>query len=66
MDPGQAALIAVEKLLPWKAVANRGIAILLLGLGLAVAFVPEHVPGLTVPDEAHGTDRGNMSKTMSP
>jgi hypothetical protein len=31
-----------------------------------VAFVPEHVPGLTVPDEAHGTDRGNMSKTMSP
>jgi predicted metal-binding membrane protein len=44
-----AALIAVEKLLPWKPVANRSIAILLAVLGLAVAFVPEHVPGLTVP-----------------
>ena len=28
-----AALIAVEKLLPWKDVANRGIAVLLLGSG---------------------------------
>jgi hypothetical protein len=44
-----AALIATEKLLPWKAVANRGIAVLLLVLGLGVAFVPEDVPGLTVP-----------------
>jgi predicted metal-binding membrane protein len=44
-----AALIAVEKLLPWKWVANRSIAILLAVLGLAVAFAPEHVPGLTVP-----------------
>jgi predicted metal-binding membrane protein len=45
-----AALIAVEKLLPWKALANRGIAILLLVLGLAVAFAPEDVPGLVLPD----------------
>jgi predicted metal-binding membrane protein len=44
-----AALIAVEKLLPWKPVANRSIAILLAVLGLAVALVPEHVPGLTIP-----------------
>ena len=44
-----AALIAIEKLLPWKAVANRGIAVLLLVLGLAVAFTPESVPGLTLP-----------------
>ena len=35
-----AALIAIEKLLPWKDVANRGIAVLLLVLGLAVAFAP--------------------------
>jgi predicted metal-binding membrane protein len=50
-----AALIAVEKILPWKAVANRGIAVLLLVLGLSVAFVPERVPGLTLPepDKAH-------------
>ncbi len=45
-----AGLIAIEKLLPWKAVANRGIAVLLLMLGLAVAFAPEDVPGLTLPD----------------
>ena len=44
-----AALIATEKLLPWRAVANRGIAIILLVLGLAVAFAPEDVPGLTEP-----------------
>jgi len=45
-----AALIATEKLLPWKAVANRGIAVLLAVLGIAVAFAPEDVPGLTLPD----------------
>jgi predicted metal-binding membrane protein len=44
-----AALIAAEKLLPWQAVANRGIAVILLVLGVAVAFVPEDVPGLTLP-----------------
>jgi predicted metal-binding membrane protein len=47
-----AALIATEKLLPWKAVANRGIAVMLIVLGLAVAFAPEDVPGLTEPDSA--------------
>ncbi len=47
-----AALIAVEKLLPWKDVANRGIAVLLLVLALAVAFVPDRVPGLTQPGSA--------------
>ncbi|MDQ3572751.1 MAG: DUF2182 domain-containing protein [Actinomycetota bacterium] len=31
-----AALIAAEKLLPWKALANRGIALLLVLLGIAV------------------------------
>jgi predicted metal-binding membrane protein len=45
-----AALIAIEKLLPWKALANRGIAVLLLVLGLGVAFTPASVPGLTLPD----------------
>ncbi len=59
-----AALIAVEKLLPSKALANRGIAVLLLALGLAVAFVPEHVPGLTIPDEHMAP--GNMNRMMSP
>jgi predicted metal-binding membrane protein len=44
-----AALIAIEKLLPWKALANRGIAVLLLVLGLAVALTPTSVPGLALP-----------------
>src|SRR4051794_2098773 len=45
-----AALIALEKLLPWKAMANRSVATLLVVLGLAVAFVPANVPGLTLPN----------------
>jgi predicted metal-binding membrane protein len=44
-----AALIAIEKLLPWRLLANRGIALLLLVLGLSVAFTPASVPGLTLP-----------------
>jgi predicted metal-binding membrane protein len=63
-----AALIAIEKLLPWKAVANRGIAVLLLVLGLALAFVPDDVPGLVEPNSAEarpamqsmGMDEGSM------
>jgi predicted metal-binding membrane protein len=45
-----AALIAAEKLLPWRVLANRGIALLLLVLGLAVAITPGDVPGLTLPN----------------
>ena len=62
-----AALIAVEKLLPWKALANRGIAVLLLVLGLAVAFTPATVPGLTIPGSPkaiqamQGMEGGSMS-----
>jgi predicted metal-binding membrane protein len=44
-----AALIAAEKLLPWKALAGGGIAVLLFVLGLGLAFAPASVPGLTVP-----------------
>ena len=47
-----AALIAAEKLLPWKPVANRSIAVLLAVLGLAVAAFPDDVPGLTLPSQA--------------
>ncbi len=58
-----AALIAIEKLLPWEALANRGIAALLLVLGLAVAFSPASVPGLTLPgspEAMQGMDGGSM------
>jgi predicted metal-binding membrane protein len=44
-----AALIAAERLLPWKAPAVRSVAVVLAVLGLAVAFAPEEVPGLTIP-----------------
>ncbi|MGH2979049.1 MAG: DUF2182 domain-containing protein [Solirubrobacterales bacterium] len=47
-----AALISTEKMLPWKAIANRGIAALLVTLGVAVALVPGQVPGLTLPDSS--------------
>jgi predicted metal-binding membrane protein len=60
-----AALIAIEKLLPWKALANRGIAVLLLVLGLAVAFAPEDVPGLTLPDSPEAA-RAMESMGMEP
>jgi predicted metal-binding membrane protein len=54
-----AALIAIEKLLPTPRIANRGIAILLVALGLGIALAPGSVPGLTIPD------RGTMD-TMTP
>jgi predicted metal-binding membrane protein len=44
-----AALIAIERLSPWRAAANHTVAVVLVVLGLAVAVVPERVPGLTVP-----------------
>ena len=44
-----AALIAAERLLPWKRPAVRAVAVVLAVLGLAVAFAPEKVPGLTIP-----------------
>jgi predicted metal-binding membrane protein len=65
-----AALIAIEKLLPWRAFANRGIAVLLLVLGLGVAFDAQSVPGLTLPDspqamkamQSMGMDEGGAMK----
>jgi predicted metal-binding membrane protein len=44
-----AALIAGEKLLPWKAAANRGIALLLVAVAVFVAVAPGSLPGLTIP-----------------
>jgi predicted metal-binding membrane protein len=59
-----AALIAAEKLLPWKAVASRGVAALLAVLAIGVAFVPERVPGLTLPDSPEASDA--MMRMMGP
>jgi predicted metal-binding membrane protein len=44
-----AVFIAAEKLLPWRRVATTVVTVALLALGLAVALVPEQVPGLIAP-----------------
>jgi predicted metal-binding membrane protein len=45
-----AGLIAIEKLLPRKELANHLVAITLVVLALGVSLAPQHVPGLTLPD----------------
>jgi predicted metal-binding membrane protein len=47
-----AGLIAIEKLLPRKELANHLVAITLIVLALAVSLAPRHVPGLTQPDSS--------------
>ena len=49
-----AALIALEKLLPWRAVATYGVATVLIALALGVAIAPSDVPGLTIPGHDMG------------
>lgn len=44
-----AVLVAVEKLLPSERVAIGATAVFIVVLGLAVAFAPHQVPGLTIP-----------------
>ncbi len=44
-----AAVVGVEKLLPWN--VTRAVALLLAVLALGVALVPDQVPGLTVPGQ---------------
>jgi predicted metal-binding membrane protein len=56
-----AALIAGERLLPSKLMARQAVAVLLVVLGLGVAFAPGQVPGLTLPD---AQDAAGMTMTM--
>jgi predicted metal-binding membrane protein len=44
-----AALIAAEKLLPWRRVATYGTAVILLALGVLLLVAPDTIPALTVP-----------------
>src|SRR5438874_255645 len=43
------ALIAAEKLLPWRRLATWGVVLLLALLGIGVMAAPGDVPGLTLP-----------------
>jgi predicted metal-binding membrane protein len=58
-----AALIAAEKLLPWRVGARRAVAILLAVLGLAVAVAPDDVPGLTIPGSSDSMGTMQMGMT---
>lgn len=44
-----AALVAIEKLLPWDGLAVGATALFIFALALLVAFAPDQVPGLTIP-----------------
>ena len=49
-----AAIIAIEKLLPRISLASLGIVVVLAVLATSVAFAPDRVPGLTIPDSPQG------------
>jgi predicted metal-binding membrane protein len=55
-----AALIAVEKTLPWRRVATYGTAALLLTLGVLLLVAPQAIPALTVPDAGAGMGPAGM------
>jgi predicted metal-binding membrane protein len=62
-----AALIAVEKLLPWRLAATGGVAVILVALAIGVAASPAKVPGLTVPpSDSMSMSAPSMSSGMSP
>jgi predicted metal-binding membrane protein len=47
-----AALIVLEKVLPWRERAEAVTVVVLLALAIGVAFFPDQLPGLTVPDSS--------------
>jgi predicted metal-binding membrane protein len=63
-----AILIAVEKMLPWRAAATTGVAAILVGLAIGVAAAPGRVPGLTIPSSRDGMPMNGMGHgdRMSP
>jgi predicted metal-binding membrane protein len=58
-----AAFIAGEKLLPWPGATRYTVALALVALGLAVAVVPQDVPGFTEPS-AEAMDHGAGMQMM--
>ena len=57
-----AALIAVEKLLPWRRVATYGTAAVLLGLGVLLLAAPDSTPGLTIPTHGSMSEMNHMGQ----
>jgi predicted metal-binding membrane protein len=57
-----AAMIALEKLLPWRRLAVGSVIAVLVVLGVAVAFAPQRVPGLVVPHHSEGHSKMTMQE----
>jgi predicted metal-binding membrane protein len=55
------ALIAVERLLPWRALATTAVASLLVALAIGVAAAPGRVPMLTIPGSSAAMRAMGMS-----
>jgi predicted metal-binding membrane protein len=53
-----AALIALEKTVPWRRPVAWGAAALLLVIAIAVLIAPHEVPGLVVPSGSHPATSG--------
>ena len=51
-----AALIALEKTLPWGRPVTYGTALVLLVLGIVLIAAPDAVPGLVVPGDGGGME----------
>jgi predicted metal-binding membrane protein len=49
-----AALVAAERLLPWRSHAVYAVAVALAVLGIWLAVAPGHLPGLTLPGSMSG------------
>jgi predicted metal-binding membrane protein len=61
------ALIAAERLLPWRRFANGVVVVLLVVLGLGLIASPTNVPGLTIPGSPaamHAMSRMHMGHVM--
>ncbi len=56
-----AALIVLEKTLPWRRVVTWGTTAILVVLAIGILAAPHSVPGLTVPSGSHGGAMHSMS-----
>jgi predicted metal-binding membrane protein len=55
-----AALIAVEKTLPWGRLVTYGTAAVLLTLSILIVVVPDAIPGLRIPGEGSMTEMDDL------
>jgi predicted metal-binding membrane protein len=55
-----AALIAIEKTVPWRPAATWGTAAILFALGLLLLVAPDAIPALTIPGDQSMPSMGGM------